>query len=229
MPRAKAVGDVRDYSFRITIDSNPDESFIGNLKKALGNPSTLILYRHEADDEVSRNHYHGLCAGCPIKTHETVAKRIAAEFNLVKTDYMVKSGHGKSPFQYMSKGRLDPVYNEGFDVSVIESAKREGFDKKKDTVKVIDGKIVIERDVKKDEKKTDIEMIQQIAHRCDSNAISDTAGIAHEIVKTWKQNNKRGHARLLEEWIDAVRYNSNHADNWIEQVVQSYEARRSRF
>ena len=211
-----------DYHFRITISY--DANTLLKINEIFGEQCNIAIYQHEADDEVSRTHVHGICQGCTVKSPKTIRDGIKKAFVLEKSDYAVGEGVGKSP-EYITKGRLDPVFYRGYTEEYISELKSKGYDTKKDKITVKDGKIVIERD-KKEVKKTDIDMIKEVAARCVKNKTYEPREVAVEIVKTWKSNNKRGHSRLLEEWIDAVRYYAKE-DDWIDQVVQRYNRKFS--
>lgn len=219
-------GTSGSYKFRISFSYDEIKSNIDSFFKEC---SHLAIYQHDADEDVNRVHIHGVCMGYPCKSVKTFRQKVSKTFDLSGNGDFAVGDIGPSPFQYCSKGRYDPVYFRGWDKEYIDSKKAEGFDKKKDKLKVVDGKIVIERDAK-DEKevkmKNDCDMIKEIASRCEKNDIDDIRGIAKEILKTWDKNNKRGHSRLMLEWIDAVRYyNPKIKDKWLDDVVYKYEER----
>lgn len=208
------------FHFRITRSYDDIQLALYTFLRDTIGAKKYLVYQHDADEEISRTHIHGICEECDVKSPKTFRKQVADYFKLENGDYAVGEGIGKNP-GYMSKGRLDPCVNFGYTEEYVASLKANGYDVKKDKLKAVNGKIVIERDVR-EVKKTDLEMIEEIAKRCDNNKTYDTYEIAKEIVNTWKKNKKRGHSRLLEEWIDAVRYYSKKEDNWIDQVVQRY-------
>lgn len=210
------------YNFRVSVSSDVFKSCIDEVFNEF---DKFAFYQHEADDDVARDHIHGICEGCSVKSPKTVRDRIKKTLNLKSGDYMVGMGIGEKPFEYMSKGRLEPEMLKGYDKEYVDERKKEGFDKKKDKMIIKGGKIVIEKDVKEVHAKTDLEMIKEIAHRCDVNNIVENLEIAQEIVTTWKKYNKRGHTTLLQQWLDAVKYNSSKCDKWIEDVVDNYERR----
>lgn len=229
------------HAIRISVPYSTD--LLTYIDTAFNKPSKILIYQHDPDEDEHRVHCHMIVEGITkvgkkcnkeIKSPKTIREILASSAYLalrLPLDYpslysVREQGIGKAPVEYMSKGRLEPVYNRGYDDVFIQDGKSKGFDVKKDVMKVKNGKIVIERDGKEPKRKTDIEMISEIAQRCTNNKWYEPREIAQEIVKTWKNNNKRGHSRLLEEWIDAVRYYSKE-DCWIDDVVRRYEKKFS--
>ena len=212
------------FKFRISRSYDAIKPTIDSFFKEC---SHLALYQHDADEEVARTHVHGVCMGFDAKQVKTFRSRVQKAFDLEPADYAC-GDIGPKPFQYCSKGRYDPLEFRGWTREYIDERKSEGFDKKKDRVSCKDGKLVIERDVKKEVKiKNDMEMIQEVAKRCDMNNITENEDIANEILKAWNKNNKRGHMRLMIEWLDAVKYSMNEKvkTQWIKDAVWMYEKR----
>lgn len=212
------------YKFRI---SNSYDVLKSQIDTFFAECEYIAIYQHDADEEVNRTHIHGICSGYGVKSVKTFRERMSKAFNVKGNEEFSVGEIGPKPFEYCSKGRYDPVYYRGFTQEYIDLKKAEGYDGKKDRMTVQDGKIVIERDVKKElEKKckTDIEMIDEVAKRCDTNSIMEFRQIAEEILKIWNKNNKRGHMRLMVEWIDAVRYKMDkQKESWLDDAVSRYE------
>lgn len=217
------------FKFRI---SNSYELLKSQIDTFFKECEYLAIYEHEADDEVNRTHIHGVCQGYSVKSVKTFRNKIASAFNVIGNAEFSVGDIGPKPFEYCSKGRLDPVMYKGYTKEFIDEKKKEGYDGKKDRMTVKDGKIVIEKDVKTEIKvksKTDIEMIEEVAKRCDTNDITEFREIADEILKIWNKNNKRGHVRLMCEWIDAVRYKMDkQKESWLDDAVNRYEKSLSR-
>ena len=91
----------------------------------------LVVYQHDSDDEVTRDHVHALVVNPNIST-DTMKYQIkkclsVSVFN--KSDWaFVTEQKTKQPIDlnfitYMSKGKLDPVYNKGFTQEELDSYK----------------------------------------------------------------------------------------------------------
>lgn len=83
----------------------------------------VIIYQHSADDSVKRTHIHGLVFGCTRK-EDTVRNK----FFKGKYEYSLKSKVDDKFITYMSKGKIDPVYNKGFDPELVRLRKSEWQD-----------------------------------------------------------------------------------------------------
>lgn len=214
------------FKFRISRSYDDIKSEIDTIFREC---SHLAVYQHDADEEVSRTHIHGVCKGYNAKSVKTFRERIAKAFPMIEPTDRAVGEIGPKPFEYCSKGRYDPVYYRGWTKEYIDAKKAEGYDGKKDRMKVVDGKIVIEKDIKELKPKNDMEMIHEIAKRCDTNRTDEPREIAEEILKVWNKNNKRGHMRLMCEWIDAVRYSMvSQKRKWLDEAVERYERNLSR-
>lgn len=225
------MGEPTDGCFKFRISDSYD-TLKSKIDTFFAECEYLAVYQHEADDEVSRTHIHGVCKGFNVKSVKTFRQRMQKAFDLDGNRSFSVGDIGPKPFEYCSKGRYDPVFFKGFTKEYIDEKKNEGYDGKKDRMCVKDGKIVIERDVKtelKEKGKTDIEMIEELAKRCNTNDLTEPRDIAEEILKCWNKNRKRGHARLMVEWIDAVRYYMpKQRERWLDECVNRYEKNISR-
>lgn len=80
----------------------------------------LIMYEHEADEDVTRTHIHGLVMDCS-RSDDTLRNNLfkvnyTKNYEL-KSTYKTKTGIWPVDAKfitYMSKGYLDPKYNKGF-------------------------------------------------------------------------------------------------------------------
>lgn len=223
-----AIDMSTSFKFRLSISYEEAKSVIDTFFDGV---QYIAVYQHDADEEVSRTHIHGFISGFRCKSPKTFRKDFSNAFmefiKDIRHDYAVGE-IGPKPVEYCSKGRYDPVFIKGYDRAWIDYYKKTGYDGKKDRMKVVEGKIVIERDIVKEVKpKNDCEMIKEVANRCQKNGIKEYGDIAREILKVWDKNNKRGHEKLLHEWLDAVSY--HHEDlkqKWVDDAVIRYEMRK---
>lgn len=191
----------------------------------------MVVYQHDSDEDVNRTHIHIYAYEVSL-SEDTIRNRIKKVI-IEKLDWSFSKTYGKRPdirridmgaISYGSKGKYDPVLVKGISDEIIKQKKTEGYDVKKDKLTVKNGKIVIIKG-EQEKKKTDMEMIRDIAARVDTNKITENIDIANEIIATWKRNNKRGHQRILMEWIDAVKiYSDSSVENWVEGAVAKYES-----
>lgn len=111
-----------DCAFRITIPYA--EIGAGFLEGLAELSDTLVIYEHEADEEVSRTHCHGLMLGCK-RGQDTIRNKYFKNI-YAKQDYSLVAKTlnkviDKKFITYMSKGKLNPKYCKG--VSDIEIAE----------------------------------------------------------------------------------------------------------
>lgn len=136
------------FQFRV---STPYIDMKDKLEQMFGD-CWYAVYEHENDNEVSRTHIHGFCLGYDCKSPKTFRKRFYDHFKELipdaKHDYAVGE-LGDKPVEYCSKGRLDPKVSKGFSKEWLDWYKGRGYDGKKDRMFLKDGKIVVEKDVKK--------------------------------------------------------------------------------
>lgn len=86
----------------------------------------LVIYEHEADDEVSRTHIH--CGIIDYKmskaTLENRLKELVPDWEGGNPDYSCKKWDGKQKYiVYMTKGRISPSFNKGYSDEDLEEAK----------------------------------------------------------------------------------------------------------
>lgn len=87
----------------------------------------VLVYQHEADDEVSVQHCHFLIQECSIG-EEGLKKRIKPiitlsgnkDWSFVQKEY---DGNVERYITYMTKGHLNPVFNQGYDPEYLEYCK----------------------------------------------------------------------------------------------------------
>jgi len=90
-----------------------------------GIPNVLI-YQHDADEDITRTHCHFLLEKSPIDT-EGLKKRILkivkffgnSDWSTSQKEYTSSEKY----ISYMSKGILEPVYNKGYETTHIDTLK----------------------------------------------------------------------------------------------------------
>lgn len=141
---------MNNFAFRISVPWNDCRDVVLNYLKDIS--ATLVIYEHEADEEVMRTHIHGLIMGCQ-RSDDTLRNKL---FKVMFTkNYELKStfkrkGGGPLPVSlnyitYMSKGKLEPSYFHGITKEEIDAYRAAWVDyestpaakEKKDPTKAI--------------------------------------------------------------------------------------------
>lgn len=135
---------------------------------------SLIIYQHEADDDVSRTHIHALCDSPSCSTdsmknwikkdlHVTAYPKSDWAFTTVQSDK--KTPVDINYITYMSKGILDPMYNKGFTQADIDRLKSNWIEHPK-----VKEKAVLYKTIKEEtpsQKKMRIwDMLEECVRRC---------------------------------------------------------------
>jgi len=118
------------HALRISRDSSEIQAVFDDWAKVSGK---LLVYRHDADEEVNRTHCHFLIEECTIGTAEGLRKRVKhMGFNGNKdwafTEAPITDEQRDKYITYMTKGHLDPVYNKGYDPVYLEERKNAWVD-----------------------------------------------------------------------------------------------------
>lgn len=111
-----------DYAGRVHCDISEQEIVINGLKDRC---DSMIVYRHDT----FHPHIHFLMKNvkCSYDTLVNVVKRAIP--GAKKDKYSFKKDANDDFISYMSKGKLDPVFNQGFTEELIKEKKLKGFDK----------------------------------------------------------------------------------------------------
>lgn len=111
-----------DYAGRVHCDLLEQEQVIQGLKSRCDN---MIVYRHDT----FHPHIHFLMKNtkCTYDTLVNVVKRAIP--GATKDKYSFKAKANDDFISYMSKGKLDPVFNQGYSEELIAEKKLKGFDK----------------------------------------------------------------------------------------------------
>lgn len=110
------------YAGRVHCDLSEQDLVIQGLKPRC---NSIIVYRHDT----FHPHIHFLMTevNCSYDTLVNVVKRAIP--GAKKDKYSFKKDANDDFISYMSKGKLDPVYNFGFSDELIAQKKLKGYDK----------------------------------------------------------------------------------------------------
>lgn len=120
----------------------------------------LIAYKHEADEEVSRDHYHLVVMETDVTTQSLKNWLVEALGHKVpKTDWSFKNCNNEDKcVTYCTKGKLEPYYTKNYDKEYID--ERKGAWAAPHTPKVVDGKFV--RQISEKATKSRRQMLEEI-------------------------------------------------------------------
>lgn len=202
----------------------------------------VIVYQHDADDEVSRTHIHMLIINSGLKPDAMKARFKTLYGEIVKTDWSFSSGFkedGKvTPISedtsskfitYMSKGHLTPVYNHGYDPVDLLRLTQEWKEPKK-MLSVKGGKFVrTTEDVPEKPKKTRRTLVEVMVDRGKDQDIGDwdTKGILMMIRQVLVENNEVVGMWKVMEYYDAYMMYAC-KDAWLNMIVKKIESRNSK-
>jgi len=128
------MSKVRDVFARLSFPYSRLQPFFESLTSDGSTSTRLLCFEHESDEKVSRTHVHFiLLGGC--RTIQTYKNLITSSIGspVKSTDWSFKTVDPllqDDCIKYMSKGRLDPVINKGFDEEYVKMMKKDGYDKK---------------------------------------------------------------------------------------------------
>lgn len=186
----------------------------------------IVVFEHEADDEVTRTHCHiwaiGIGKSDTLKNH--IKKLIG---NVDKTDWYFTEKNKKKEvwtddvITYMSKGTLTPMYVKGYTDAEIEDFKGKWV-VPKSPLKMVDGKLVIEREVGDIKKKTKRQLIEDMKSLYLDNM--ETEEIIKLIRKVLIQNNEVIGMYKVMDYYDALLMYSDKR-RFIDMVVQKINSR----
>jgi len=121
-----------NFAFRISVEYDLCSKEMLEYLEPLSDK--LIVYEHEADDDVARTHIHGLIMGCS-RSDDTLRnnlfKKIYTKNYELKSTYKTKTGTNPVDdkyITYMSKGKLDPKYIKGYSQEEIAIYKSQWKD-----------------------------------------------------------------------------------------------------
>lgn len=186
----------------------------------------IILYQHDADDEISRTHVHMLVIGITIK-QDTLKYRYKKLYgDIDKTDWSFITSYkedGKlipitleSSYKfitYMSKGHLTPLICDGFDRFLILELTQKWVVPDTTHVKVSNGKFVRvpKEQVAEKKKKTRRDLLEIMLCRGKDNDVDseDVRSICSIIRDVLVENNEiMGMYKVMDYYYSYVMYGS---------------------
>lgn len=117
--------DNLDIAFRVSkaYDSSGIANVIGPI---MVHASKAIIYYHDVSDNP---HIHGYVEGYS-KSAKWFRETLKKQFGVMKrTEYTCNFDASCNFITYMSKGKLDPIYNQGFNEEMVNELKAKGYDK----------------------------------------------------------------------------------------------------
>lgn len=109
------------YAIRITL---PYDDCIDIISKWASRSQKIIVYQHDADEEVSKTHIHLAVGGCEVKAE--ALKRMWADAPGKGNEFWSwKEWDGTETYiTYMSKGKLRPLYTKNFTDEQVERSRQ---------------------------------------------------------------------------------------------------------
>lgn len=189
----------------------------------------LVVYQHDADEEVSRTHCHMLLVSCEVST-DTLKNWFKKQLGDVnKTDWSFKAAATELDkmtgfMTYCSKGHITPRFNNLVDGAAVAELTAAWVDPGTQKVKLKDGKLVREVDDAKVVSKREIlELI--IAE------VGDTPRSTKDVlsgIRTVLMKNKCviGQYKVLDYYDSYMMYNQKEA--WLDILASRIDKRDSR-
>lgn len=207
-------------AFRITRTYDKLEQFVQKLSDHC---TKLIVYQHDADEEIARDHIHGLVTECTVST-DTLKNWIKNVINckqFPKSDwsFIAKDKQGNpvndSFITYMSKGILQPRYVKGYDDDVIEQFRLHW----KPLTMKYKFQYVTKPETQKEAKKRQIDMIDDICKIVKGNGLVLTSDIIKVICDViYVKNNTICGRYKIRDYYDIVRYRTQ-PESFVKQLT----------
>lgn len=227
------------YAIRI---SREYQDISGAIVKMAGLSEKSVWYEHTADASVSRTHVHGLLLCSAIKT-DTVKNWIKKELNVTefsKSDWafttyyidkltkqraVITDKNYEKYIIYMTKGKLDPKYNDGFTIDFLNQCKA-GWVEPEKKPQLEGGKIswkVIQPETPKEKKLREWELLEFLNEKChkELNAVWDRDKAIPIIVNGLKEQKHCLSKFKVKEWVEKVQmygYKKSFIDDVIEYM-----------
>lgn len=203
-------------AFRISSSYDDLISFCDKLSR---NSDKLIVYEHDA----SRVHVHGLVSNCKVSTDtlKNWVKTALSVDTFPKSDwsFITKDKQGNnvndSFITYMSKGQLDPKCVYGYDLDEVSQYKMQW----KPIVRSTKVQYILKQENPHEAKKRQIDMVDEICRRVDSQKIT----LGEDIVKVicdvvYRENRTIVGRYKIRDYFDIVVYRTQ-PDTFIRQIT----------
>lgn len=202
----------------------------------------IIVYQHDADEDVSRTHIHMLILATGIKPDAMKTRYKTRYGDIDKTDWSftqsfkedgkavgITEENSSKFITYMSKGHLVPVYNHGYDPVDLLRLTQEWKEPKK-MLSLKGGKFVrTTEDVPDKPKKTKRTLVEVMVDRGKDQDLGDwdTKGILLMIREVLIENNEVVGMWKVMEYYDAyMMYGQK--DAWLNMISKKIELRNSK-
>lgn len=205
---------------RITKSFNELENWI-----TVEDCSQCVVYEHESDNEVSRTHCHIwlkniTCNTDTLKNHirKVVGKVDKSDWAFMEMNKKNKTLWTDDVITYMSKGVLKPKYVKGFTDDEIEEYKSKWIS----PLSVVDGKLVLKKEVKEPKNKTQRELLQEMLDLYTEDM--DTHEIVELVRKILVKNNIMMSMYKVMDYHDSIlAYGSK--DSFVKMITQKINSR----
>lgn len=181
-----------------------------------------IVYEHPKDDKVSRTHCHVLVYNASVKPDNMKYHLKKIDSTLKgRTDWVFSEKEVNDKFiTYMSKGIHNPKMYKGYTEDEINKYKSEWVNPV--SLKVDNGKLVIDKPVKETKKKTKRELIELMKARYTEDM--DTHEICKLIRKVLIENNEVIGLYKFTDYYDALLMYGN-KERFLDMVVTKINSR----
>lgn len=183
----------------------------------------IIVFQHDADEEVKRDHIHMLVLGSKCKPDALKTRFKKAYGAIEKTDWSFKTADAEYEkyITYMTKGILVPSYMKGFDaLEILNLAQKWVEPTAKNLVKLENGRFV--RNPDEPGKKTKRQMLESMRSRFESG--STTREILKVIRKVLIENNEVvGMYKIMDYYDSLLMYSDKEA--WLDMVSTKINSR----
>lgn len=212
-----------NYHVRISRSYEELKGFFENEKC-----THMVVYEHDADEEVSRTHCHAWIKGCA--NSDTLKNHIRKLIGPVsKTDWYFTEKNKKyvewtdDVMTYLSKGVLEVKYVIGFTEAEIEEKKNKWIKiETKPKLFNEDGKLIIEKEIKEKKKKTKRELIELMKARYVETM--DVDEVVKLIRKVLVQNDEViGMYKVMDYYDSLIMYANK--QKFIDMVTQKINSR----
>lgn len=205
--------------------------------------SKIIVFQHDADEEVSRTHVHMLLIGSVLKPDAMKARYKKLYGDIDKTDWSfvqvfkedgkpvaITDENSKKFITYMTKGHIVPSLCVGYDPAEVLHLAQLWVDPERKELTVKNGKFVRKSkeidEVKKKSRRSLIEIMCDRGKDEDINPDDTTAVLAMIRKVLIEHNEVIGMWKVMEYYDAWMMY--GHKDNWIHMIARKIELRNSK-
>ena len=146
----------------------------------------LVVYEHEADDEISRTHIHCYADNPQVSTDtmKNWVKKALGTTVFPKTDWAFPEAEDEGFITYMSKGHLSPLLIKGIEAEAVRLLKDKWVDIPKKTGKT---QYVLKIENPAQQKLRQWEMVQEINRRYNINDPEESRDPVEKLIRIIRQ------------------------------------------